>query len=139
MFVTQFLPSSRAAGDFYFLSTPARFVDTRNGTGGATGAFSNGEVRSYTFSALPPGVVPSDALGVVGNVAVVPHGQGNLQTSPTGIFTPASPAFLNFVNGTNLSNHFESSLNSAGGVFIKANVFGGSGVDVIIDIVGYYR
>lgn len=123
------------AGSFHFLTPPVRFIDTRT-TGGA---FTNGEVRAYNFNALQPSVIPADARGVTGNVAVVPRGNGNLQSSPSGAFAANSPSFINFVAGTNLSNHFASALDSSGNFYLKANVFTGTDVHVIIDVFGYYQ
>ena len=132
------LADATTAGALTLLATPVRYVDTRNGTGGATGPFAPGEVRSYNFVTLQPGTIPAGATGIVGNiVAVSPNTTGNLQINTANSFPPGSAAVLNFNPGQDIANHFVSALSAGSLMFVKANPNGGS-VQLVIDIYGYY-
>ncbi|MGZ6265972.1 MAG: hypothetical protein ACXWN4_03600, partial [Candidatus Limnocylindrales bacterium] len=52
-------------GDFYIPLTPSRALDTRNGTGGLAGPFTNHAARTFTV-----GGVPAGAIAVSGNLTV---------------------------------------------------------------------
>jgi hypothetical protein len=107
-------------------------------SGDPGGAFSPGEIRTYNFTTLQPGTIPSGARGIVGNIAAVdPNTTGNLQIDPTGIFAAGSAAVLNFNPGQDISNHFVTALAANGALSVKANPNGGS-VQLVIDIYGYY-
>lgn len=126
------------AGAAHLLATPVRYVDTRNGTGGATGAFTNGEVRSYNFTTLQSGTIPTGARGVFGNItAVSPTGNGNYQINSANSFPAGSASVMNF-SSVNLANHFSAAISAAGVLFVKANVPSGGTVQLVIDIQGYY-
>jgi hypothetical protein len=132
------LADDTTAGALTLLASAVRYIDTRNGTGDPGGAFSPGEIRTYNFTTLQPGTIPSGARGIVGNIAAVdPNTTGNLQIDPTGIFAAGSAAVLNFNPGQDISNHFVTALAANGDLSVKANPNGGS-VQLVIDIYGYY-
>jgi hypothetical protein len=134
------LAGPNSAGAAHILTTPVRYVDTRNGTGGATGAYANGEVRQYNFTTLQPGTIPAKARGIFGNLtAASPTGNGNFQENSANSFPGGSASIMNFTNGVNISNHFVGALDAAGNLFVKANVLTGGGtVQLVMDIQGYY-
>ncbi len=134
------LAGNLSAGATHILATPVRYVDTRNGTGGTTGPVHNGTVIEYNFVTINAGTIPAKATGIFGNiVATAPGGNGNFQVNTINSFPPGSASVMNFITGVNLANHFVAALDANGNLFIKANVFTGSGnVQIVIDIYGYY-
>jgi hypothetical protein len=132
------LSDATSAGQLTLLATPVRYVDSRNGTGGATGAFAPGEVRQYNFTTLQAGTIPAGATGIIGNIAAVsPNTTGNMQINTANSFPAGSAAVINFNPGQDIANHFASAISAAGLLFVKANPNGGS-VQLVIDIYGYY-
>ncbi|MEP6809504.1 MAG: hypothetical protein ABI992_04620, partial [Chthoniobacterales bacterium] len=80
------------------------------------------------------------ARGVFGNItAAAPGGAGNFQTNTSNSFPAGSASVMNFTPNVNLSNHFVGALDTTGQLFVKGNVFSGTGlVDLLIDIQGYF-
>ncbi len=57
--------TSGATGALYVPLTPTRVLDTRDGTGGLAGPFTNHAARTFTV-----GSVPAGAIAVTGNLTV---------------------------------------------------------------------
>ena len=125
--------------------TPARLVDTRNGTGGVTGPVNGG--LTLTFQVAGVAGVPADAVAVVGNITATGWNQsGWLTIHPTGVaYNPnADPSSMNF-SGTAYAwaNSFTIGLGSggvtAGKVDVYVGILGSGHTNFIIDITGYIQ
>ena len=62
------------SGSTYHAVTPARLLDSRNGTGGLSGPFTNHAAR--TFAVTGQGGVPAGAVAVTGNLTVTGQTSG---------------------------------------------------------------
>lgn len=115
--------------------TPARILDTRNGTGGRTGKLGPGE--SIDVAVTGVGGVPSEpgVAAVVMNVTVTePTAASFLTVWPSGQSRPLI-SNLNFVAGQTVPNLVTVKVGSNG----KVSVYNSSGAThVIFDIVGWY-
>ncbi len=127
-------PSGPAAGGLGTL-TPARILDTRNGTGGTTGPVAPGQ--TVHLSVLSAGGVPSSGVGaVVLNVtATAPTAPGFLTVYPAGATQP-NTASLNFVAGQTVPNLVIAPV-GAGGVVNIFNDAGGGSVQIVADVSGW--
>jgi uncharacterized delta-60 repeat protein len=124
-----------AAGTFVPL-TPARILDTRNGTGAPVGAVPGG--GSVDVQVTGRGGVPADGVGaVVVNVTVTqPSGDGNIVAFPTGTSVPLA-SNVNYVPGQTVPNLVTVKVGAAGGVTLRNNSTGT--VQLVADVAGYYR
>jgi subtilisin family serine protease len=121
-------------GDSYNALTPARILDTRNGTGGAGGRLGPNQSRAVTVTGV--GLVPaSGATAVVLNVtAVAPSDGSYLTLYPSDVAQPLA-SNLNFGPGQIIPNLVVVKVGSDG----KVDVYNAQGtVDVIFDVVGWY-
>jgi exo-beta-1,3-glucanase (GH17 family) len=131
------------AGGLYFhpLPQPVRLLDTRIGQSAcdAPGApIPAGGVRSELARVTcVGGVIPTDALAIVGNATVVNNeagsGPGFLTFYPSGAVRP-TVSNLNYVAGQVLSNAFTAGLGGDG----RFNIYAHSTTNVIVDVTGYY-
>ncbi len=81
-------------GATYHALTPTRALDTRNGTGGLSGPFTNHAARTFTVSGVPAG-----AIAVTGNLTVTGQtSSGYLFIGPVATNYPTSST-LNFPVG----------------------------------------
>src|SRR5213080_4473803 len=121
---------------------PARIIDTRNGTGGATGARA---ANSTTTWGPFPGTngIPSDAIGIVGNVTVTGFtGQGFLAVFPAGAaFNPnTSPSTMNYSTNWAWANAFTVGFGVSGANAGKISIYTGFiATHVIVDVVAYIQ
>lgn len=116
-------------GGGYFAIAPTRVLDTR----ASNQRLSAGK---YLNVALPTQTVPSGAGAVVLNVtAINPDGPGYLSVLP-GNQSPAAPGSsnLNFSGGVVIPNLVIVQLPLNGSINLYAN----TGVDVVIDVAGYF-
>jgi hypothetical protein len=145
------LLQAKALGDggadlVYTPVTPCRLADTRN-AGGQIGGNASRDfkvwVASGGFAAQGGSAsncdIPANPAAVAVNItAVTPSGAGNLIAYPTG--TPSFSSVLNYQLGQNaLANGavVRTCLpNCANQLTIATN---GAGVDVVVDIAGYFR
>lgn len=119
--------------DFHPLS-PARILDSRNGTGGWTSPLAAGTPNTLTVTGPGHGV-PTGADAVVLNVtATNPTTSSYLTVYPGGTAAPTT-SNLNFVAGQSIPNLVVVKLPSSGQV---AFAVGAGSVDVIADLVGYF-
>jgi hypothetical protein len=117
--------------------TPVRVVDTRNGTGGHTGALGGGSTTTFG----PFSQVPSNALGIVANLTAANFtGAGWLAIFPAGTTWPGN-SNVNFTNAAGISawaNEVTVAVGSGtsnGKVSIR--VAGGVSSHAILDLMGY--
>ncbi len=122
------------AGGRYTPLTPARILDTRNGTGGISGAVGPGATVDVQITGQ--GGVPSSGVGAVAmNVTVTqPSATGFLTLYPTGTTRPLA-ANLNFVPNQTVPNLVVAKVGTGG----KVSVYNSSGSShVIFDVAGWY-
>jgi hypothetical protein len=125
---------STSTGGTYGSLTPARILDTRNGTGAPTARL--GTQKSLSVQATGVGGVPSSGVGaVVLNVtAVGPSAGSYLTVYPTGASVPTA-SNLNFGPGQNVPNLVIAKVGTGG----KVNVYNAAGTtDVVFDVAGWY-
>ncbi|MHB8799705.1 MAG: hypothetical protein ACYDBY_14690 [Thermoanaerobaculia bacterium] len=131
-----------AAGPFSFYPiTPCRVVDTRSGLGGYNTVMPNGAVRTFTIKSASPCFVPSTAKAVAFNVTVAdPANQGFVALWPYGQAYP-NVSTINFVGGENLANGAIVPVTTGTPDLNVVAAFepGASGVNLILDITGYFQ
>ena len=125
------------AGATYSSLSPARILDTRNGTGLA-GVLHSGSAR--TFAVTGTGGVPANAIAVTGNVTVTNQtSPGFVSLTPSPNDNPATST-LNFPVGDNRANGVTVAL--AGTGTLSATYMGQAGstatTDLIFDVTGYF-
>ena len=125
------------SGEFTSL-TPARILDTRDGTGRSGVTDPLGDNSSFDVQITGRGGVPSsssDVVAVVLNATVTEPGAGSyLTVSPAGVARPLI-SNLNYEPGQTVPNLVTVGLGNGG----KVSVYNRNGpVHVIFDVVGYY-
>ncbi|HEX7430639.1 MAG TPA: hypothetical protein VF293_00470, partial [Candidatus Limnocylindrales bacterium] len=123
-------------GAKYVPLTPARILDTRNGTG-LSGAFSSHVAR--TFTVRGHGGVPSNATAITGNLTVTQQTSlGFLAIGPLAQNNPTSST-LNFPMNDDRANAVTVALSSSGTLSITyAAATSGPTAQVIFDVTGYF-
>ena len=121
-------------GATYHAMTPTRVLDTRNGTGGLSGPFTNHAARTFTVTGVPAG-----ATAVTGNLTVTGQTSGGyLFIGPAATNNPGSST-LNFPVGDDRANAVTVQL-SAGGTlsitFVGPN--NSQSAQAIFDVTGYF-
>lgn len=113
--------------------SPARILNTRDGTGGVFGAVAGD--TTISFPAVGVGGVPANATSVVLNVtAAGPTSAGYLTVFPHGATRPDA-SNLNVVAGRTVANMVVARVGVGGRVDVYN--FGGT-LDIIADVTGYY-
>lgn len=128
-----FTPSS-ASG--YTSLTPARLLDTRNGTGGFHGMVGNGQQVVLTIAGADGGALPATGVKAVAlNVTVTGGvGGGYVTAYPDGTTRPTA-SNLNFNPGDTLANMVIVPVGADG----KIDLFNASaGTQIIADVAGYF-
>ena len=124
------------SGATYVPLTPARLLDSRNGTGLA-GPFSSHVAR--TFQVTGRGGVPADATAVTGNLTVTGQtSHGFLFLGPVATNNPTSST-LNFPLGDDRANGVTVALGGGGTLsvtYVAPNP--GPTAHVIFDVTGYF-
>ena len=120
----------------YVPLTPARLLDSRNGTG-LSGAFSSHVAR--TFAVTGKGGVPSGAVAVTGNLTVTAQtALGYLYLGPVAMNDPTSST-LNFPVGDDRANGLTVALGAGGALSVTfVAPYPGPTTHVIFDVTGYY-
>jgi hypothetical protein len=125
------------SGATYHALTPARILDSRDGTGGLSGAFSSHVARTFTVTGH--GGVPGNATAVTGNLTVT--GQTNLgylSIGPVAMNNPTSST-LNFPLGDDRANAVTVALGAGGTLSVTyAAPTLGQTAQVIFDVTGYF-
>ena len=129
--------ASQVAGATYVPLTPARILDSRDGTGGLSGPFSTHVAR--TFQVVGRGGVPGNATAITGNLTVTAQtAPGYLSIGPIAMNNPTSST-LNFPLADDRANAVTVALGVAGTLSITyASVTPGSTAQVILDVTGYF-
>jgi hypothetical protein len=121
-------------GKFYVPLTPNRVLDTRNGTGGLGGPFTNHAARTFTV-----GGVPASAIAVTGNLTVTGQtSSGYLFIGPVATNDPGSST-LNFPKGDDRANAVTVALWDDGTLSITfVAPSNGPTAHAIFDATGYF-
>jgi hypothetical protein len=122
------------AGATYHAITPTRVLDTRNGTGGLSGPFTNHAARTFTV-----GGVPAGATAVTGNLTVTGQtSSGYLFIGPVAANNPTSST-INFPVGDDRADAVTVQLGSGGTLSITfVAPSNGPTVQAIFDVTGYF-
>ena len=116
--------------------TPARVLDTRDGTG-LSGKFVNGTARQLQVTG---GSVPAGATAITGNLTVTQQSAaGYLSVSPDAPPTNPATSNLNFPVSDNRANGLFAPLDVDGALWIvyKSGAVGAK-TQVILDVTGYF-
>ena len=113
---------------------PNRVLDTRSGTGGLAGPFTNHAARTFAVAA-----VPSGATAVTGNLTVTGQtSSGFLFIGPTATNNPTSST-LNFPLGDDRANAVTVALGAGGTLSITfVAPSNGPSAQAIFDVTGYF-
>ncbi|MGZ6267613.1 MAG: hypothetical protein ACXWNR_03490 [Candidatus Limnocylindrales bacterium] len=118
--------------------TPTRVLDTRTGTGGLSGPFTNHVARTFQVTGGSTGV-PAGARAVTGNLTVTGQtSNGYLFIGPVAMNNPTSST-LNFPAGDDRANAVTVGLSSLGTLsitFVAPTT--GPTTQAIFDVTGYY-
>jgi hypothetical protein len=124
-------------GSVYFPTSPARILDSRDGTGvpgGNVGQLGSGHTLDLQVTGA--GGVPANATAVVLNVTAAdsPGPDSYLTVYPTGTSKPLA-SNLNFVAGQTIPNLVIARIGAGGKVSLYNNV---GSTNVIADVQGYF-
>ena len=121
-------------GATYHALTPSRALDTRSGTGGLFGPFTNHAARTFTLAG-----VPSGATAVTGNLTVTGQtSSGYLFIGPTANNNPTSST-LNFPLGDDRANAVTVALGTSRTLSITfVAPSNGPSAQAIFDVTGYF-
>ena len=127
-----------SGGDGYLPLEPKRILDTRDGTGGLTGAFTPWVPRTFQVTGKVSGV-PAEATAVTGILTVASAGgKGYLYIGPAGQAQPTTSS-LNFPSLDARANSVTVVLGTGGSLSITyASAVTDSEAHAIFDITGYY-
>jgi len=120
----------------YVPLTPARILDTRDGTG-LSGAFTSRAAR--TFQVTGRGGVPANAIAVTGNLTVTGQtSRGYLYVGPEPMNNPTTST-LNFPVGDDRANAVTVALGGGGTLSVTyASPNNGTTAHAIFDVTGYF-
>jgi Fibronectin type III domain len=129
-------PVAPIVGATYVPLTPARLLDSRNGTG-LSGAFSSHVARTFTVAGQ--GGVPTNAVAVTGNLTVTSQtALGYLFLGPVATNNPTSST-LNFPTGDDRANGVTVALGAGGTLSATyAAPTLGPTAQVLFDVTGYF-
>jgi hypothetical protein len=123
-------------GDGFVGVTPARLLDTRDGTGGIGGRFASGNQRDLPI--VGQGGVPAGATAVVLNVTAVDPGSfGFVTVWPSGAARPIASS-LNTAPGRTRPNLVVAKVGANGAVSLY-DYADADGTDLAVDVVAYFR
>ncbi len=129
-----------------YLITPDRFADSRDPSiGGQTGVllgpYAAGADLTFNITGnTHPGrdgrVIPTTAVGVVGNITAIPLGTAGLfKVLPGGSGRPLGTSTVNFNAGFNTANSFNVKLVNG---TLTVQIFTTTSAHFALDVVGYY-
>ena len=126
------------AGGEFFPVTPQRVFDTRDGTGGRTGALPFGQSADVAVTGVA-GVPASGVLAVALNITVdQPNQAGYLTAFPAGTAAPVA-SNVNFTPGNPVANFVVVGVGTGGKVSVTPGpTLPNAQTHVIVDVVGYY-
>ncbi len=121
----------------YHTLTPTRILDSRDGTGGISGAI--GEHIATSFQVTGVGSVPANASAVTGNLTVTGQtSNGYLFLGPVAANNPTSST-LNFPVADDRANAVTVGLDGAGKLWVTfVAPTAGKTTHVVFDVTGYF-
>jgi hypothetical protein len=125
------------SGAMYHPLTPARMLDSRDGTGGVGSPLGNH--APVSFAAWSQGGVPSRATAVTGNLTVTGQtANGYLLIGPFWTPNPTSST-LNFPKGDDCANAVTVAIGSDGKLWVTfVGPSDGTSTNAIFDVTGYF-
>ena len=128
-------PVDPLSGATFVPLTPARILDTRNGTGLSGALHIN---AAGTFAVTGRGGVPTGATAVTGNLTVTGQtGAGLLYIGPIAADYPGSST-LNFPVGDNRANGITVALGAGGTLSVTFVGPLGASAQAVFDVTGYF-
>jgi hypothetical protein len=123
----------------YYTLAPCRIIDTRNPSGPLGGPPLFGGQTDRVFSLLGHCGIPADALSVSLNVTVTGStAAGDLRIYPAGLTLPLV-SVINYRQGQTRANNAVAALSCLGALAVHCDQPAGTQVQLIIDVVGYFR
>lgn len=135
---TGYFTGSTASG--YTSLSPARLLDTRNGTGVSAGKVAGGSHVVLTIAGADKGALPKAGLTAVSlNITVTddPNGGSYVAAYPDGSATPLS-SNLNFAQGQTIAAAAIVPVGSDGKIDLYVGGLPSQTVDLVADVSGYY-
>jgi hypothetical protein len=131
---------TQSASDGYTSLTPDRLVDTRNGTGAAKAQVQQNGTIAVQVAGADGGQLPSTGVDAVAlNVtATDTGGNGFLTAYPDGLATLPNASNVNYSKGQTIANSVIVPVGGDGKIDITNSGGLAKGVDVVVDVVGYY-
>ena len=131
--------TATAASGYTSLAEPGRILDTRTTTGGHKGQLAPNSTLSLQVAGADSGNLPASGITAVSvNITVTnTHGGGFVTAYPDGGTTPTA-SNVNFGTGQTVANADVVPVGSDGKIDIYNGEVAGSGVDVVVDVNGYY-
>lgn len=125
-----------SAGGFVAMS-PARILDSRDGTGAAAGQIPPGSQR--TIQATGSNGIPAGAAAVAVNIVVINREAkaGYVRPTPTDGVRSTGVLNYNSTAGLTTAMNAQVALNSAGKLSLST-AEGGGKIDLVVDIQGYF-
>jgi hypothetical protein len=131
-------------GATFVALTPSRLVDSRAGTRlGLSASLKSGIAAGFTVADRAAGDpalnVPSDAVGVTGNLTAVGEGsKGYYALTPNDPGGVPTTSTINFPRGDIRANAVLAPLGDAGDLWVTFVGGAGTSADVIFDVSGYF-
>jgi hypothetical protein len=124
-----------ASGATYHPMTPARLLDTRNGTGLSAKLAAN---TPATFAVAGQGGIPGNAVAVTGNVTAVNETAAwAVYLGPVPSASP-STSTINFLKGQIVGNSLTVALGAGGTLSATYMSTAGNTTDLVFDVTGFY-
>jgi hypothetical protein len=134
--VTGYFTQSAASG--YMPLSPARLVDTRNGTGVTKGQVGQNGTIQVQIAGADNGQLPYGVTAVALNMTVTnPQGSGFLTAYPDGQPLP-NASNVNYSQKQTIANSVVVPVALDGEIDITNSGTLAKGTDIVVDVVGYY-
>ena len=126
------------SGAMFIPLMPGRILDTRDGTGGLSGALASRSAQTFSVTRAGTGV-PSNATAVTGNLTVTQqNSRGFMYIGPVAMNNPTS-SNLNFPMNDNRANAVTVALGAGGTLSITyAATAPTLSAQAIFDVTGYF-
>ncbi|MGX7680269.1 S8 family serine peptidase [Jatrophihabitans sp. DSM 45814] len=136
--VVGYFGGSSATSTYTALIDPVRMADTRNGTGGVTGARATNTKVDYKTAGRQS--VPIGSTSVWTGVIPIPQVTGYVSLLPGGGAVPPSVSTVDFTKGRVAPNAAVTMLPTSGASSGNLRVYNSAGPDhIAVDIFGYFN
>jgi len=124
-------------GSAYTPISPARVLDTRNGTGAPAGAVSNGGAVRLLV-AQNDNFLPASMSAVAVDITVTdPTGNGFITAYPEGVSQP-NASTVNYGKGQTIANAAIVPVGSDGYIDLANTMAAAGSADIVVDVSGYF-